>query len=96
MNKTELINKIAAKAEISKVDAKKALDSTTEVIMETLKSGDFVRLVGFGTYSVSVRPEREYINRFGKNGGNGEKKISPEKRVPKFKAGSELVDFLNS
>ena len=53
MNKTELVEKIAAGAGLSKVDAKKALDATVAAIKGALKAGDKVQLVGFGTFSVT-------------------------------------------
>ena len=56
MNKTELVEKIAAGAGISKVDAKKALDATVAAIKEALIAGDKVALVGFGTFAVNERP----------------------------------------
>ena len=58
MNKTELVEKIAAGAELSKVDAKKALDATIAAIKDALIAGDKIALVGFGTFSVSERPAR--------------------------------------
>ena len=62
MNKTELIDKIAAGAGLTKVDAKKALDATVAAIKDALVAGDKISLVGFGTFSVSERPAREGIN----------------------------------
>ena len=62
MNKTELIDKIAAGAEISKAQAKAALDATTNALKEALIAGDKIQLVGFGTFSVNERPAREGIN----------------------------------
>ena len=62
MNKTELIDSIAASAGISKADAKKALDATTEAIKNALVAGDKVQLVGFGTFAVTERPARQGIN----------------------------------
>ena len=59
MNKTELINKIAAEAGLSKADAKKALDATVTAIKDALAAGDKVALIGFGTFSVKERPARE-------------------------------------
>jgi DNA-binding protein HU-beta len=89
MNKSELIDQIAAKAGLTKVDAKKALDATTEVIKEALVAGDKVALIGFGTFSVGVRAAREGIN------PRDKVKIQiPEKKVAKFKAGAELTDAL--
>jgi DNA-binding protein HU-beta len=90
MNKTELIEKIAAGAEISKVDAKKALDATVAAIKDALVAGDKIALVGFGTFSVSERPAREGINPATK-----EKITIAAKKVAKFKAGAELADAIN-
>mgnify|MGYP002623522375 CR=1 FL=1 len=89
MNKSELIDQIAAKAGLTKVDAKKALDATVEAIKEALVAGDKVALIGFGTFSVGVRAAREGIN------PRDKVKIQiPEKKVAKFKAGAELADAL--
>ncbi len=90
MNKTELIEKIAAGAELSKADAKKALDATVEAIKEELANGGKVQLVGFGTFAVSERPAREGINPSTK-----EKITIAAKKVAKFKAGAELADAVN-
>ena len=90
MNKTELIDKIAAGAGISKADAKKALDATTNALKEALVAGDKIQLVGFGTFSVSERPARESINPATK-----EKIQIAAKKVAKFKAGAELADAIN-
>ena len=79
MNKTELVEKIAAGAGLSKVDAKKALDA-----------GDKIALVGFGTFAVSERPARQGINPATK-----EQITIAAKKVAKFKAGAELADALN-
>ena len=89
MNKTELIDKIAAGAGISKVDAKKALDATTEAIKDALVAGDKVQLVGFGTFAVKEQPAREGINPATK-----EKIKIAAKKVAKFKAGAELAAAL--
>ena len=91
MNKTELIDKIAAGAGISKADAKKALDATTNALKEALVAGDKIQLVGFGTFSVSERPAREGINPATK-----EKIQIAAKKVAKFKAGAELADAINA
>jgi DNA-binding protein HU-beta len=89
MNKTELVEKIAAGAGISKVDAKKALEATVDAIKAALADGDKIALVGFGTFSTSERPEREGIN------PQTKEKISiAAKKVVKFKAGAELTDAL--
>ena len=58
MNKTELVNAVAAKAGLTKVDAKKALDATVEAIVEAVKKGDKVALVGFGTFAKKALPVR--------------------------------------
>lgn len=62
MNKTDLVNEIAAKASISKTDAKAALDATLESIAQALANEDKVQLIGFGTFSVAEKPAREGIN----------------------------------
>ena len=90
MNKTELIEKIAAGADLSKADAKKALDATVKAIKDALVARDKIALVGFGTFSVSERPAREGINPATK-----EKIQIAAKKVAKFKAGAELADALN-
>ena len=86
MNKTELTNKIAESAGLSKVDAKKALEAALEIITDAVKAGDKVSLSGFGTFSTSVRPARQ-----GKNPRTGESITIPEKTLVKFKAGSDLA-----
>ena len=90
MNKTELIDKIAAGSGLSKADAKKALDATVNALKEALIAGDKIQLVGFGTFSVNERPAREGINPATK-----EKIQIAAKKVAKFKAGAELSDALN-
>jgi DNA-binding protein HU-beta len=90
MNKTELVEKIAAGAGLSKVDAKKALDAAVKAVKEALVAGDKVALVGFGTFAVAKRPAREGINPATK----AKIKIAA-KKVAKFKAGAELADALN-
>ena len=62
MNKTELIDKIAASAGITKDQAKAALNATTNALKDALIAGDKIQLVGFGTFSVNERPAREGIN----------------------------------
>ena len=87
MNKTELIDKIAAGAEITKAQAKAALEAT---LKEALIAGDKIQLVGFGTFSINERPAREGINPATK-----EKIQIAAKKVAKFKAGAELADAIN-
>ena len=90
MNKTELIDQIAAGAGLTKVDAKKALDATVATIKKALVKGDKVQLVGFGTFAVTKKPAREGINPATK-----QKIKIAAKKVAKFKAGAELADAVN-
>ena len=90
MNKTELIEKIAAGSGLSKADAKKALDATVAAVKDALVAGDKIALVGFGTFSVAERPAREGINPATKD-----KITIAATKVAKFKAGAELADALN-
>ena len=89
MNKTELVEKVAVGANLSKADAKKALEATLEAIKNALVEGDKIQLIGFGTFSVSERPAREGINPATK-----EKITIAAKKVAKFKAGAELADAI--
>lgn len=86
MNKTELVNAIAA-AGLTKADSKKALDATLDAISNALKAGDKVALLGFGTFAVTERPARTGINP-----ANKQKIEIPAKKVVKFKAGAELAE----
>lgn len=89
MNKTELVSSISAKSGLSKADSKKALDACVEAIVDALKGGDKVSLVGFGTFAVTKRPARQGINPLTK------KPLSiAAKKVAKFKAGAELTAAL--
>lgn len=90
MNKTELIDKIAEVAGLTKADAKKALEATTAAIKDALVAGDKVALIGFGTFSVNERPAREGINPATK-----QKITIAAKKVAKFKAGADLDEALN-
>ncbi len=85
MNKSELVAAVAAKAGLSKVDAKKAVDAVVASVTEALKGGDKVALVGFGTFSVAERPARQGINPRTK-----QKITIAAKKSAKFKAGAEL------
>ena len=85
MNKTELVNAIAAEAKLTKVQAKEALEATLKVIGETLAKGDKVALIGFGSFAVNERGARTGIN------PRTKKKIKiAAKKIVKFKAGAEL------
>lgn len=86
MNKAELISAMAEKSGLSKVDSKKALDAFLGSVAETLKAGDKIALVGFGTFSVVSKAARTGINPATK------KPIQiAAKKVVKFKAGAELA-----
>lgn len=89
MNKTDLINAIAEKANLSKVQAKAALDATINTISEQLANGDKVALIGFGTFAVSEKTARTGINPRTK-----EKIEIPARKAVKFKAGAELNDVV--
>ncbi len=91
MNKSELIDAIAAAADLPKAAAGRALDAMTDAITKSLKEGDQVVLVGFGTFSVKERSERT-----GRNPQTGETiKISAAKAAA-FKPGKSLKDSINS
>jgi len=85
MNKAELIDKIAKDSGITKTQANEALDSFTNTVVGSLKKGDRVTLVGFGTFSVSERSARN-----GRNPQTGEVIKIKARKVPKFKAGKEF------
>ena len=87
MNKSELVNAIAAGAGLSKADAKKALDVTLSAIADALKKEEKVALLGFGNFAVTERPARTGINPATK-----EKIEIAAKKVIKFKAGAELAE----
>jgi len=91
MNKAELIDKIAKDCGITKTQANEALDSLTAAVITTLKKGDRVTLVGFGTFSVSERAARN-----GRNPQTGEVIKIKARKVPKFKAGKEFSTKISS
>ncbi|MFP5429772.1 MAG: HU family DNA-binding protein [Gammaproteobacteria bacterium] len=90
MNKSELIDAIAASADITKADAGRALDAAVEAITNALKAGDQVTLVGFGTFQVKERAERT-----GRNPRTGDNIKIAASKVPGFKAGKGLKDAVN-
>ena len=90
MNKTELIAAIAAKADLSKKDAEKAVKAFTDAVAEELAKGGKVQLVGFGNFEVSERPARE-----GRNPRTGETMTIAASKTPKFKPGKALKDEIN-
>ena len=91
MNKTELVQAIAEKANLTKVQAKAALDATIVAVEGALKKGDKVALIGFGTFQVIKKDARKGINPATKQAI----KI-PAKKVVKFKAGADLQKKVNS
>ncbi|MFT0851205.1 HU family DNA-binding protein [Achromobacter sp. F4_2707] len=90
MNKTELIEHISTKADLSKADAARALDAFIGAVTTALKNKDDVTLVGFGTFSVSERAART-----GRNPRTGEEIKIKKARVPKFRPGKGLKDAVN-
>ena len=90
MNKQELIENIAGSADITKAAAGRALDSMIDSITDSLKQGDSVVLVGFGTFSV-----RDRAARTGRNPQTGEEIQIKAAKVPAFKAGKALKDAVN-
>ena len=90
MNKTELVAAVAAKAELSKKDAEKAVKAFTDAVAEELAKGGKVQLVGFGNFEVSERPARE-----GRNPRTGETMTIAASKTPKFKPGKALKDEIN-
>lgn len=89
MNKTELINAIAEKAGLTKVQAKAALEAAVNTVSEQLAKGDKVALIGFGTFSVSEKTARKGIN------PRTKQTIEiPARKAVKFKAGAELNDVV--
>lgn len=90
MNKAELIDMVASAADLSKSNAATVVDTVFSGITNSLKQGQSVTLVGFGTFSVSERAART-----GRNPRTGEAITIPASRSPKFKAGKALKDALN-
>ncbi len=90
MNKSELIELISQRADISKVAAGRALDATTAGVMEALKDGDTVTLVGFGSFYVGDRAART-----GRNPRTGKDIKIKAAKVPKFRPGKGLKDAVN-
>lgn len=90
MNKTELIDTIAADADLSKASAARALDAMINAVKTSLKKGDAVSLIGFGTFDVGVRAARA-----GRNPSTGAVIKIKKARVPKFRPGKGLKDAVN-
>ena len=90
MNKKELVAAIAEKSEVTKNDVEKVMQSFTEVVSEELAKGEKIQMVGFGTFEVAERAERE-----GRNPKSGEVMTIAASKSPKFKAGKALKDIVN-
>ncbi|MPY07395.1 HU family DNA-binding protein [Moraxella catarrhalis] len=90
MNKQELIQAVAEKSNLTKADAKTAVDTILTVISDTLADGGEINLIGFGSFSVKTQKQRT-----GRNPKTGEKLTIPAKKVPSFKAGKGLKDAVN-
>ena len=90
MNRTELADAIAKKADLSKKDADAALKAFIDTVEAQLKKGDKIQLVGFGTFEVTKRAART-----GKNPQTGEAIKIPASKARKFKAGKALKDLVN-
>ncbi len=90
MNKNDLVSVVAEKCGLSKSDSTSAVDGVFDAITDALRGGGEVRLVGFGTFSVSQRRASE-----GRNPRTGEKIQIPASKQPKFKAGKGLKDAVN-
>jgi len=90
MNKSELIDAVAASADLSKADAGRAVDATIEALTKAMKKGDKVSLVGFGTFEVRTRAART-----GRNPKTGAELKIKASKTPAFKAGKALKDAVN-
>jgi DNA-binding protein HU-beta len=89
MTKAELVEKVASDTGLSKADAGRALDAALDNIKKTLKKGQKVTLVGFGTFSVSKRRARK-----GRNPQTGEEIKIPASKIPKFTPGKGLKEIV--
>ncbi len=90
MNKSELVDAIAAEAKLTKADATRALEAFVNATTKSLKKGDRVALVGFGSFSISKRAART-----GRNPQTGKAIKIAAKKVAKFKAGADLAKIVN-
>jgi DNA-binding protein HU-beta len=85
VNKAELVEKVAKKASLTKAQSEEVIDAALEVISKAVAKGDEVKLVGFGTFSRTIRKART-----GRNPKTGTKVEIPATKVPKFKAGKDF------
>lgn len=90
MNKSDFINTIAQKANMSKANATVALEAVLTTVVETLAAGDAVRLPGFGTFEVSHRSATK-----GRNPSTGVEIVIPARKLPKFSAGKTFKEAVN-
>jgi len=91
MNKSDLIDAIASHSNLTKADSGRALDALVKTVENTLKTGDSITLVGFGSFEVKDRTERS-----GRNPQSGETITIAAAKIPSFKAGKNLKDAVNS
>lgn len=91
MNKTELIDQIASNAQVSKADATRVFNAVVDTITDSLRKGDPVTIVGFGTFNVSQRAER-----MGRNPQTGQPIKIKAQKTPRFSAGKQLKDACNN
>jgi DNA-binding protein HU-beta len=89
VNKAELIEKVATKTKLTKVQSEGVIDAALEIISKTVAKGDEVKLVGFGTFSMTSRRSRT-----GRNPKTGTKLVIPAAKVPKFKPGKDFKELL--
>ena len=90
MNKVQLVEAVAAAAKLTKKDAEAAVNAVTASIVEALKNGEKVQLVGFGTFEVMARGERK-----GRNPKTGAEIVIPASKAPAFSAGKAFKDAVN-
>ena len=91
MNKNDLVTKVATAMGLTKADAERAIESTFSSITDSLREGEEVRLIGFGTFAITNRPATE-----GRNPRTGEPLKIPATRLPKFRAGKHLKEAVCS
>ena len=90
MNKNDLVTKVATVSGLTKADAERAIEATITSITDSLRDGEEVRLIGFGTFAITNRPATE-----GRNPRTGEPLKIPATRLPKFRAGKQLKDAVS-
>ena len=90
MNKNDLIQKVSDRTGLLKTDAAKAVDGVFDIITDTLKQGDEVRLTGFGVFVVALRAGGK-----GRNPQTGEEITIKPSKQPRFRAGKQLKDAVN-